>query len=611
MREWQEQYLRNVREVADIRPLFGAEQKPFDAWYDTFLKRETRLRVLREENTHLLNERFFPMLDALPSLDAKETESLVAFGDALMDWSTNLDCGIYVAIHDALLRLCRIRRDRPGMIRELYKLGMGLFYLQRAILGVECREADSMNFRNEMVFTEAASYFRWFADMPDSDTQAYILRAMANVSLCAAGSKRRIAASMRFMRVIRSPEYRAIAPELPWDTYYRRACMQLSTCRSQLSDSAVTREEVAAVMDACWEVFRPEQQTDNPSVRWLWPYYDMEFRCGYVSAETTADRMERLIREAAEDRFDVAGLYGSVQLPINYGKLLQEHEKLLRDADRRRFLGEAQRKLMRALMGVPPEMVDENLTHTLVAVVSDYFEVEEGPSYRELTNRLMERFAGRLYLRSARAGELLVAFCAFIYDREPDYFRHLPPLRETDDPAMRREILLSLARDCGLYHDFGLFKMNLERTELTRNLFEQEDAMMRLHTVSGYDDLRKRASTAAFADVARGHHSAWAGGGNDPSGYVRLDSPWRQLTDLTALVSDLLEHDEEGFEAWLIRARRESGRLFAPRAAAFLAEDALCDAMARVLAEDGYERCRKAYDLFYAPARETASGVMK
>ncbi len=604
MREWQEQYLRNAREVADIRPLFSAEQKPFDAWYADFLEREKRLRVLREENTRLLNERFFPMLDALPSLDAEETESLVAFGDALMDWNTNLDCGIYVAIHDALLRLSRIRRDRPGMIRELYKLGMGLYYLQRAILGVECREADAMNFRNEMVFTEAASYFRWFANMPDRDTQAYILRAMANVSLCAAGNKRRIAACMRFIKVIRSPEYRAIAPDLPWDTYYRRACMQLSTCRSQLADPTVTREEVAAVMDACWEVFRPEQQADDPSVRWLWPYYDMEFRCGYVGAETTADRMERLIRDAAEDRFDMSGLYASVQLPINYGKLLRDHEKLLRDADRRRFLGEAQRKMMRALMGVPPEMVNENLTHTLVAVVSDYFEIKEGPSYREVTGRLMERFAGRLYLHSARAGNLLAAFCAFIYDREPDYFQHLPSLRETGDPARRREILLSLARDCGLYHNFGLFKMNLERTRLTRHLFEQEDAMMRLHTVSGYEDLRQRASTAAFADVARGHHSAWIGGGDDPSGYVRLESPWRQMTDLTALVSDLLERGEESFDAWLIRVRRESGRLFAPRAAAFLAEDALRITLARVLAEDERERCRRAYDLFYARADE-------
>ena len=184
MQDWQETYIRNVREVAEIRQLFSVEEPDFDAWYAQYRAREARLQVLKAENTALLSTRFFPLLDELHSASPETIADLEAFGDVLMDWKTNLDCGVYVAIHDALLSLCRVRRDRDGIIRELYKLGMGLFYLQRPLVGVYCRQADSMHFRNEMVFTEAGSYFRYFDRIENSDTRAYILRGWANISIC-------------------------------------------------------------------------------------------------------------------------------------------------------------------------------------------------------------------------------------------------------------------------------------------------------------------------------------------------------------------------------------------------------------------------------------------
>lgn len=596
MLDWQDQYIRNVQEIKEIRPLFGAEKTDFDAWYAAHLAAEARIKTLREENILLLSDRLFPALDNLYSAGEEETAGLVAFADQLMDWKNNLDCGVYVAIHDALLSLYRVRRDRAGVIRELYKLGMGLYYLNRSAAGIECRETESMHFHNEMVFTEAGSYFRYFETIQEDETKAYILRAMANVSICSNDYKRRIDTSMNFIRVATSPEYRAMAPSLPWDTYLKRAHQQLSSSRNQLSNPEITRDEVAAVMDSCYEVFKPEAQSDHPSIRWLWPYYEMEFNCGYVSLETTVERLDKLIREAPETDFTVSGLYGGVQLPIYLGRMMRDNEKLRRDEEHLRFLGEAYRKMLRMLMTIPPSMCNENFSYVLVMVVSDFFELEGLLSYREVTARLMQRFAGRLYLQSLKAGDLLACICEFIWDREPGYFSSLPPLAEIEDAEKRREELIRFARDCGLYHDFGLFKMNMERIQQTRLLFENEAAIYRLHTVSGYEDLRRRKSTLAFADIARGHHSSYMGN-DDPSGYVRMASPYRQMTDLAALVSDLLEHEEDGIGAWA-RGLRQNSR-FSPQAAAYLMDEALLDALKRTLMDREAERCKMAYEYFY------------
>lgn len=596
MREWQEQYISNVQEVKDIRPLFGTEKTEFEAWHTAHLAAKARMKTLREDNIRLLSDHLFPALDTLHSAGEDEIAELVAFADRLMDWKSNLDCGVYVVIHDALLSLYRHRRDRAGVIRELYKLGMGLYYLHRCVVGVDCKETESMHFQNEMVFTEAGSYFRYFETIQDDETRAYILRAMANVSICSNDYKRRIDTSMNFIRVATSPEYRAMAPALPWDTYLKRAHQQLSSSRSQLSSQEITQAEVAAVMDSCYEVFKPEAQSDHPSVRWLWPYYEMEFNCGYVSLETTVERLEKLILEAPETDYSASGLYGGVQLPIYLGRMMKKHDKLRRDEEHRRFLGEAYHKMLRMLMTIPPAYCDQNFSYVLVMVASDFYEAEGLLSYQEVTAQLMRRFAGRLYLQSLKAGDLLACICDYIWNRDPGYFSFLPLLADVGNADEQREKLIQFARDCGLYHDFGLFKMNMERIQQTRALFENEAAMYRLHTVSGYDDLRLRESTRPFADIARGHHSSYTGE-NDLSGYVRMESPYRQMTDLTVLVSDLLEHEEEGIAAWA-KGLRQNSR-FSPQAAAYLMDETLLDELNHVLTDRETERCRTAYEYYY------------
>jgi len=387
-----------------------------------------------------------------------------------------------------------------------------------------------------------------------------------------------------------------MAPALPWDTYLNRAHQQLSSSRSQLSSQEITQAEVAAVMDSCYEVFKPEAQSDHPSVRWLWPYYEMEFNCGYVSLETTVERLEKLILEAPETDYSASGLYGGVQLPIYLGRMMKKHDKLRRDEEHRRFLGEAYHKMLRMLMTIPPAYCDQNFSYVLVMVASDFYEAEGLLSYQEVTAQLMRRFAGRLYLQSLKAGDLLACICDYIWNRDPGYFSFLPLLADVGNADEQREKLIQFARDCGLYHDFGLFKMNMERIQQTRALFENEAAMYRLHTVSGYNDLRLRESTRPFADIARGHHSSYTGE-NDPSGYVRMESPYRQMTDLAALVSDLLEHEEEGIAAWA-KGLRQNSR-FSPQAAAYLMDETLLDALNRALTDREAERYRTAYEYYY------------
>ena len=94
------------------------------------------------------------------------------------------------------------------------------------------------------------------------------------------------------LRLVKDDHYRSMAPGLPWDAFYRKSQQQMSSNRSVLSDGGLSKEELAAVLESCQAVFQPEQGVENPNIRWLWPYYEMEYNCGFASLWTNRDRID-------------------------------------------------------------------------------------------------------------------------------------------------------------------------------------------------------------------------------------------------------------------------------------------------------------------------------
>ncbi len=347
------------------------------------------------------------MLDDLYDADIFTLQSLEEFADKLLDWSSNLDPGVYVAIHDALLRMYRVLKNRNKIIKELYCLGMGLYYLSRMIQGSDHPLAKKIFLENELVFTEGASYLRYFDQIDDEETKGYIIRCLANISIAAFDRKKRISVTAKVLNIITDPYYRNLAPSLPWDTYLRRTYQQMSSNRSTLSKGDLSNEELSLVMEACQIVFQPEKDNDNPNVRWLWPYYEMEYSCGFADLKTTLQRMEHLIGSMPYDQYDVSGLYANVQLPIYYGTLLRENPEYLNKPRYIEFLNNAYHKMMKALLSFPGDKIEEFYYYDIILLTDSYLETKGTQSYYDVTKKLMGRIAGNDYIRLRRNGEMM------------------------------------------------------------------------------------------------------------------------------------------------------------------------------------------------------------
>ena len=585
MLPYQTKYIQNAREIVRLSDVYGASLSDFEAWYTERREANAKMGELKKENIALLSACLFPMLDDLHNASAEDIANLEEFAAVLLDWSANLDCGLYVLIHDSLLSMYRIRQDRNNIIKELYKVGMGMYYLLRPLRSMKDKQAVQLCFENEMLFTEGGSYLKFFPVIQDEETKGYIIRSLANISICTEDKNRRIAVSSNILKIVQDDYYRSLAPSLPWDVFLRRTHQQMSSNRTVLSKVGLTTRELMEVLESCHEVFKPESVTDNPNVRWLWPYYEMEYTCGFVDLHTTMDRLEHLILSVPTDQHDDSSLYANIQLPIYYGDLLRKNPSMRSNSHHAHFLVRAYQRMIRTVLSYPVGKINEMFLYDIRLLMSEYLETEGVESYRSVAVQLMRRFFGRLYIRALKASALLRRYCEEIWNTDPGFFDDIPFLAEMKQPEEKKRALLDYADGCGMFHDFGMLHLNLERTTLTRNLFETEDQMLKLHTRRGCDALRKYASTEIFADVALGHH-AWYQGGGYPEDYERLKSPYRQMTDVVAVVAYLLDHDKRAPDKTIQSVIAQEQKRFSPLVTVYLGKAGLREDLSALLSGD-------------------------
>ena len=206
---------------------------------------------------------------------------------------------------------------------------------------------------------------------------------------------------------MKDPYYRELAPNLPWDIFLRRTEQQMSANRNVLTAGDLSKEELAAVFDACVAVFEPEKEAKDPNVRWLWPYYEMEYSCGFADLKTTLGRMEQLIESVPAGSHDMSGMYANVQLPVYYGRLLKDNPQLMEKNRYPQYLQFAYGKMMQTMLTFPTDKTDDFFAYNMTLVVTDYFETEGIPSYARVAVQLMRRFAEQLYLKSIQTGQLM------------------------------------------------------------------------------------------------------------------------------------------------------------------------------------------------------------
>lgn len=134
-----------------------------------------RIQTLRQSNDSILNELVYDR--QVKDMDRQEVNSLIGFADRPTSNKSYPDIFLPHSIHKKLLQWSELNGDTDLRVRELYKLGTTMVYMnvKNLALGINLFYKDISRY-----YTEGASYISKYEDICSEKTRGYILRCLGN-----------------------------------------------------------------------------------------------------------------------------------------------------------------------------------------------------------------------------------------------------------------------------------------------------------------------------------------------------------------------------------------------------------------------------------------------
>lgn len=552
MQSYQEEYIANSKEITALSVYQNPGDLSFEEYYKRLMDCKVSIRNKADRNMQILREKLFPMIDCLYDTTDEEKAELWDFASKLFSNGKEIDLGLFCQIHKAFLSLARLKQDRNEMIKELYWLGIGYYYVSSRLTGSE-KQAYSHKYTYQMrlYFTEAAAYLKYYDEIDDSEIRGYILRSCANMSM---GTfevlDEKIKLTKRTLMILQDKGYQEKAPDLPWDRFIITAHRQMASSISHNVKNTMTPQNVADIMESVHIVYsRQEEEAKEKNrkiqLRVQFSEYSAEYHCGLHTLDELLTKFEEVMDNTDPNDFSEDNMYGMISLPAFYCQYLEGNQEQI---ERRKEYIEALYQRILAYMEFVPDSVNNGQLFLYLRQLSyTFLETENSISYKDFMQRLQILFTPAVYIHSLVVGRTAQTLCKIIIEEEPDFFDDIEEIRSIDDAEEKKEYILNFAMECGIFHDVGKINLITLYTNTQRQWFEEESEMAHLHTVMGKVCLSERKSTKCYSDIAHGHHSWYDGSKGYPDSYKRLECPYRQMVDVIALtdwIDNAVENDK-------------------------------------------------------------------
>ncbi len=584
MKPYQERYIENLKEV------YRLNAPPAEIPQDAALymarrgERIRRVRELSQENTALLRQELFPLLDNIVSATKEDIAGLEDFAAHLVSGAAQLDMVLSYYLHNALLVYARRWEKRDMLIRELYQTAMALFYMQEL-----ASKAEKFPYRPKMalLFGEAASYVKRYDEIEDQETRGYIHRSMANLALVYSSlneedGRRKMAAIRRSLQILQDPAYHQKSPDLPWDLYIYKSHQERTTAVGLLrAGIACSPQELGEVMESAEYVITRQNESslargDRTALRWKYSYEAAQYHCGIRPLSYLLGWMEKAYMARDESDYSQEGVYRNMFLPAVYASYIQQNPDYR--LKKKEVLGLMYRRMAAYVRSMPDNHLGESTLQQLLACLQTFVEYPDGIQQKDFLMDLVVCRNIDAYAASRMAAEVAVQLVDQALDLCPDFLTGSFGW-EKDQLFSRRQELRDFAFESCLMHNVGVLVYGNMVRRIGRSWLEEEKELYQYHVFTGADILSQNESTKPFVPAALGHHRFYSGQGGYPQEYSREQDPAPAMTDLISGAIHLIRlMDDRVFltaqplplEAALDQIRQDAGGRLAPQVSQLL-----------------------------------------
>ena len=550
MREIYQKYLNNLEECHRL-----ARANHFSHNEDS----ETVLRCiadnaansyhLRQENDALLQEILYSR--RVEDLTREDVQALSELADSLFTLISQNDLGTSYKIHQLLLEYAELKGDRDLRIRELYHLGVGLYYISPKMSELSVNPGGKTATEYLM---EGAKYLENLEEIEDEQTRVQVIRCFANTYLTDESINAthnpctpfdRITGYPAFrkrfdeiMAVLTSPRYRALAPSFRWDDAIHN--LHFNRCLYYFYIQSHNRPEIVQdVLESAEYLHRNkdpnhEQTIKNPRIDYL--YAATRWKAGLADITEVVEVLLKSISNADKNDYTARGITLNLQMPL----YLEYTYKLMPPQQREPYSSRVLsivRGVQRYLKNAPLNEYNNLITHIVADTIRyrsqrnealhkrlfDYLLLCHSPTYVHV--RMCASLGRKLFEQMVDSGSKALIGVFGI--------NNLAEIR-----ARKKELSERVYR-CSLHHDIGKVMLLDYVGIYNRKLLDEEFAAIQLHSHVG-SFLMRNFEQKELPYVALHHHRFYDGSGGYPKDVPPCPPEYKVIADI-ASVSDSVE----------------------------------------------------------------------
>lgn len=590
-KKW-ERYIQNLRQVRTLsRPQFPPETAP-EVLLEAIQGNAVRCFDRMKENNALLGELVYTR-DAKTLSDDDIAELEEAAG-RLFNYANSEDCGVAYKIHELLLKVARFRDNVPMIIRELYYNGITLHYIN---VRDEDHDVNLLWPRIHAFFLEGANYIARYEEL-DKETRQYIIRCVGNIRM--AVSRRTKENCRRYqelfetaLRIIESPYYQELDPDIPWQRYIYAMHMDQMTELAYLreNDDPMVAERVLRSATYVYEHQSANRGEESRLQNWRvsYFYHAALYHAGKGTARAVVEDLLEMIDQTGEQDHSPDGinrnLTGAAYL-FNYEAFLSAQDRA-ELADRIAQERAAAHRYLDEMPSNEYPRVASVAVRELILVQSD----REKSDNRKILESILSGHRPT-YVHSTMVAHLTRVLLRRMVETNPAALIGLLGCKTAAEVQARKPELLQTAYDCGLYHDVGKSAVIMYIDTNSRSLLEEEFCCIQSHPVIGYGLLREAGYEEYLAPAALYHHCFYNGQGGYPREVPPCPQNIKGIVDVLT-VADALDAATDNIGRCYNRAKplrtlvgelqAQSGTRYAPDVVALFRDETFCEALAQKL----------------------------
>lgn len=558
---------------------------------------------LRVENDALLDKIVHSR--KAEDLTAEEADELLSFADELFAYIHQNDIGTAYRIHQLILRYAEHNNNIDLMIRQYYRLGVCLYYLN-PLLG----ELSVNPFGSQIseYFSKGTAYFSKMEEFDDLTTRDYICRCLTNMCIahydiagghdpCTPFDTMSTYPNFkrffdRMTEIFHDPYYREVSPEFNWDRALYNLHYNHSSYFMDLQEQHPP-EVMSAILESAEHLYSHTEQLQNfknstVAARLEYIYATCRYKAGLITARELFETILFLVENADHDDFTGDGITINLQLPLYLEQLFRSMPADQRSVYKAR-LNQVFATMTDYLLRAPHNEFSNVITRTITETIRS--RAQHGhPLHTGLFDYLLFCHPPT-YIHVHTTAALSRLLLLRLIDTAPEKLIGLYGTSTVEELHAKRDELAEKVYTCSLYHDVGKIVVLDYIGIYGRKLLDEEFSVIKLHTDIGAALLR-RLGRDDLSVTALHHHRFYDENGGYPANCPPCPAEYKIIADIVS-ISDSLEAATDNigrcysaakpFSTVVEEFRAQKGTRYSPDVVALFDDEAFCQTLQHAL----------------------------